>query len=129
MGASDRPAPMLPGLLARKGEARPAMRPGGLASALVADDDLGWNDLGGDSATVPQVLREREQLRALTLGSDALAQGDDTVVTIRLDRDRLWRLRLAAAQRNQAVEAWLVDAIDRLLPPIPDPSDPAKVRA
>ncbi len=80
------------GLLARKGQARPAMRPQGfadLASAGMASaaplEDLGWNDMGWDSAVAhapgpvvhltpmtapadvpverPQVLAEREILR------------------------------------------------------------------
>lgn len=33
------------GLLARKGQAKPAMRPA--AHSLASDDDLGWNDMGG----------------------------------------------------------------------------------
>lgn len=51
-------------LLARKGHARPAMRPQG-----VAIDDLGWNDMGGHAApaavhvaAVPPVLVERAAL-------------------------------------------------------------------
>ena len=40
------------GLLARKGQARPAMRPQGFATSLGAQDDLGWNDRGHD---VPRV--------------------------------------------------------------------------
>jgi hypothetical protein len=53
------------GLLARKGTARPAMRPQGFNSA----DDLGWNDMGGptpppapEPAPVPAVLLERAML-------------------------------------------------------------------
>ncbi|MBB4630631.1 hypothetical protein [Sphingosinicella soli] len=40
------------GLLARKGQARPAMRPQGYGFA--SDDDLGWNDMGGDMLTAEQ---------------------------------------------------------------------------
>ena len=36
------------GLLARKGAARPAMRPQGFSTPSVNLDDLGWNDMGGD---------------------------------------------------------------------------------
>lgn len=69
-------------LLARKGTARPAMRPqgfGGFGSIPGTHDDLGWNDMGHgfdpgppepqhDSAAmppvaVPQVLRQREALQ------------------------------------------------------------------
>ena len=37
------------GLLARKGAARPAMRPQGFGQVGNGLDDLGWNDMGGDS--------------------------------------------------------------------------------
>ncbi|MEG3174979.1 hypothetical protein U1872_01960 [Sphingomonas sp. RB3P16] len=66
-------------LLARKGTARPAMRPqgfGGFGAMPGQQDDLGWNDMGGDPApvqapieppapiaSVPPVLVQREVLR------------------------------------------------------------------
>jgi len=67
-------------LLARKGQARPAMRPQGFVglNPATAQEDLGWNDMGDDAAHVqqfapepqpiqhpvpkPQVLRQIEQL-------------------------------------------------------------------
>lgn len=83
-------ASLSPGLLARKGGARPAMRsqyqtPSWTdateseaiqALANPVDDDLGWNDLGHDLAEnlsgpaeakvlrLPQVIRQREALKA-----------------------------------------------------------------
>ena len=46
-------ASLTAGLLARKGQARPAMRPQGYGFA--SDDDLGWNDMGGtDMLTAEQ---------------------------------------------------------------------------
>ena len=39
------------GLLARKGAAKPAMRPQGFASFGSSLEDLGWNDMGQPSAT------------------------------------------------------------------------------
>ena len=54
-------------LLARKGMAKPAMRPqgfGGFGAMPGAQDDLGWNDMGSDvPAPVPPVLVQREVLR------------------------------------------------------------------
>lgn len=57
------------GLLARKGHARPAMRPQGFVglSPVTAHDDLGWNDMGEEhlappAATKPPVLRQIEAL-------------------------------------------------------------------
>lgn len=44
------------GLLARKGQAKPAMRPQGFAGfgmAAAARDDLGWNDMGYDVPPAP----------------------------------------------------------------------------
>ena len=38
------------GLLARKGQARPAMRPQGFGFSTGGLDDLGWNDMGHDAA-------------------------------------------------------------------------------
>lgn len=44
------------GLLARKGHARPAMRPQGFVShATHAAEDLGWNDMGDEAAQFQQV--------------------------------------------------------------------------
>jgi hypothetical protein len=60
------------GLLARKGQARPAMRPqgyGGFGAIPGQQDDLGWNDMGHDMpppphvAQVPPVVRQQEQLQ------------------------------------------------------------------
>lgn len=61
-------------LLARKGTARPAMRPqgfgGGFSSVTSTADDLGWNDMGAPepeqavASPMPAVLVEREELKA-----------------------------------------------------------------
>ncbi len=44
------------GLLARKGQARPAMRPQGFTQGMSQQDDLGWNDMGHD---VPRIAGVR----------------------------------------------------------------------
>ncbi|WP_019833463.1 hypothetical protein [Sphingomonas sp. PR090111-T3T-6A] len=77
-------ASLTSGLLARKGQARPAMRPQGFGQG-VSTEDLGWNDMGydaprntgprlpvslsGPSATpraanveVPEVVRQQEEI-------------------------------------------------------------------
>jgi hypothetical protein len=56
MFGSPKPtASLSSGLLARKGHARPAMRPQGFVShATHAAEDLGWNDMGDEAAVAPQ---------------------------------------------------------------------------
>ncbi|MFD1033373.1 hypothetical protein ACFQ15_01765 [Sphingomonas hankookensis] len=104
------PAQIDPGLLARKGEARPAMRPHGTAPADDGDD-LGWNDLGD---TRPAVLRDRAKLQALPNATS------DESIRLDLDADRMLRLRLAATVRNISPEAFVRDALDRSLPSTSD---------
>jgi hypothetical protein len=75
-GNSKPMASLSSGLLARKGQARPAMRPQGFVGINSPLDDLGWNDMGGPApvaevgddhgapvdAPVPPVVRQREAL-------------------------------------------------------------------
>ncbi len=104
------PAQIDPGLLARKGEARPAMRPHGTGPADDGDD-LGWNDLGD---TRPAVLRDRAKLQALPSATA------DESIRLDLDPDRMLRLRLAATVRNISPEAFVREALDRSLPSTSD---------
>jgi hypothetical protein len=53
------------GLLARKGAARPAMRPQGFGQVGNGLEDLGWNDMGGES---PKPVDENEAPEALEAG-------------------------------------------------------------
>ncbi|OYX49892.1 MAG: hypothetical protein B7Y97_08240 [Sphingomonas sp. 32-66-10] len=72
MFGSAKPAASLSsGLLARKGQARPAMRPQGFVGLDPGTslDDLGWNDMGGEMPApapvfepVPPVLTQRQTL-------------------------------------------------------------------
>lgn len=82
LGNTKPAASLSSGLLARKGQARPAMRPQGFAGITSPLDDLGWNDMGQgpapepvvqpvevrsaqvpiDMQPVPTVLRQREAL-------------------------------------------------------------------
>jgi|GEM_PF-5856824 len=102
-------------LLARKGEARPAMRPHGTGLDSNDGDDLGWNDLGD---TAPAVLRERTKLHALSTGAAPVPATESVVLD--LDADRMLRLRLAATVRNITPEAFVRDALDRSLPSASD---------
>lgn len=84
MGQPKAQASLSSSLLARKGQARPAMRPqgfSGFGNPAGQMDDLGWNDMGGYDAPIdepvravtepapapveePPVLRQREALKA-----------------------------------------------------------------
>jgi hypothetical protein len=48
------------GLLARKGAARPAMRPQGFGQAGGNLEDLGWNDMGFEAPKVAPVARDED---------------------------------------------------------------------
>lgn len=68
-GSAKPTASLSSGLLARKGQARPAMRPQGFVGLNPGTslDDLGWNDMGFESAPpvsheMPQVLAQRHAL-------------------------------------------------------------------
>jgi hypothetical protein len=57
------------GLLARKGAARPAMRPQGFGQSGGTLEDLGWNDMGFEPPKAAEVARD----------SDHVAFGDDVI--------------------------------------------------
>jgi hypothetical protein len=59
-GSSKPMGSLSSGLLARKGQARPAMRPqgfGGFGGVTQGLDDLGWNDMGGRDAAAEPVVQ------------------------------------------------------------------------
>ncbi len=56
LGSAKPTASLSSGLLARKGQARPAMRPQGFHGTAIGLDDLGWNDMGGEEPPVSQTL-------------------------------------------------------------------------
>ncbi|WP_374942833.1 hypothetical protein [Sphingomonas sp.] len=135
-------------LLARKGHARPAMRPQG-----VAIDDLGWNDMGHAApavhvAVVPPVLVERAALAeevAASVSASAEAAPVPAVAapistatvarvaresaqqtrtgkaafTLRLDPERHLRLRLASAVANRSGQQIVGEALDAFLAQMP----------
>ena len=82
-------------LLARKGQARPAMRSQGLMlpGAAPIADDLGWNDMGASAPAsiatgepVPQVLVEREALKA-SIAAPAAVKSVSVPTAARLQRE------------------------------------------
>ena len=135
--------PSLPSaLLARKGSARPAMRPQDLDAPAPDEaptdalDDLGWNDMAGSH---PQVLVEREALKVeierpaaaaskasrIGLGASAKprgakAKGAKAAFTLRLDTDRHRRLRLARAVTGRSSQHLVTQALDAFLLTVPE---------
>lgn len=128
------------GLLARKGQARPAMRSGALMGVQASQpDELGWNDMGaalptGSTGGVPPVLVQRDLLEARVGSPAAVAElsltdaqrirravhGDDTVaIALPVDADRHLRLRLAAAITDRPVQDLMTEALDALLAAVP----------
>lgn len=114
-------------LLARKGQARPAMRR--QATLAEAGDALGWNDMGepGPGAQpmvevepAPAFLEEREVITEVMT-----ATGPKKAFTLRLDADRHMRLRLAAATQRRSAQQIVTAALDAFLAP---PSDESRTR-
>lgn len=133
-------------LLARKGTARPAMRPqgfGGFGAIPTAADDLGWNDMG-EQETVPvsPVLVLREELTAAiadeprprvsvatatrirretnTEHSTKSGSHARSAFTLRLDTDRHLKLRLASALNHRSAQLIVTEALDAFLANQPD---------
>lgn len=107
------------GLLARKGQARPAMRR--QSTLAEAGDALGWNDMGEplplpDPQPAPAVLTEREALtEAVEVFVPAAAGKTRKAFTLRLDADRHMRLRLAAATQRRSAQQIVTEALDAFL--------------
>lgn len=142
-------ASLSPGLLARKGAARPAMRPQiqplhtfHEATARQLHEDLGWNDMGEDHAAparpadvvalnggsapeprVPEVVRQQESI-ARSVARDAPAQrlagARRAAFTLRLDAERHLKLRLACTVENRSAQQLVTEALDRFLGEMPD---------
>lgn len=145
--AQPKPAALLSSsLLARKGDARPAMRAHGvdMAAPDIGDDmswnDLGWNDLGWNDmgSPAPPVLVERLALKAgietprvavavVSLATAALikrqatrtGKGMKAAFTLRLDADRHLRLRLARAVTGRSQQQLVTQALDAFLQSLP----------
>lgn len=129
-------------LLARKGQARPAMRrQATLASLSQAGDDLGWNDMGEPLPlpVLPPVLEERAQLEeaiapepvaapapapvpaaVVAAVAASVPHGRKAAFTLRLDSERHLRLRLASAARGLSAQQLVTDALDALIATMPE---------
>ena len=112
------------GLLARKGQARPAMRP--QTAALEPEDDLGWNDMGDPAPeeALPPVLLQQKALQAEFAAdepeADLSALRTRAAFTLRLDAERHLRLRLAATVAGVSAQTLVTRALDQFLQTIPE---------
>lgn len=148
-------ASLSPTLLARKGSAKPAMRPQlqpmrqfHEAVALEMNEDLGWNDMGHDDhdggAEIvpitdgeaarnrkPAVLEQQKELakRVSKPRRSALADGRRAAFTLRLDAERHLKLKLAGTVMNRSSQQIVTEALDKFLSEMPELSSLAdKVR-
>jgi hypothetical protein len=107
------------GLLARKGQARPAAR---------APLDAGWGDSQADQsaeivplhplARVASPARTQQLLLAAQLAAqsdDSAQAGKRAAFTVRLDPERHRKLRLIAATTNLSAQALVIAALDQML--------------
>lgn len=134
-------------LLARKGGAKPAMRPHGFGPG--SSEDLGWNDHGGDGpaaprrtvvlAPTPAVRRQQAELArefaANAAAESAVAAASPAPIrlprgarakaafTLRLDPERHLRLRLACAVKHRSAQEIVTEALDQLLAQLPEIED------
>lgn len=128
-------ASLNPSLLARKGGAKPAMRPqlGQIpASPITALEDLGWNDMGdeGGANVVPINSASNDEFASTGLAAKpprltestglAARQSKRAAFTLRLDPERHLKLRLAATLKGESAQQFVTDALDRLLAEIKD---------
>lgn len=127
-------------LLARKGQAKPAMRPQGYGSFGHRQEDLGWNDMGIDALrpeiepdaeqtqpSPPVVVQQQQDLvQHFTpkFASETQVQvgvrGKKAAFTLRLDEERHLRLRLASAVASRSSQQLVTEAVDLLLAGVPD---------
>lgn len=116
------------GLLARKGEARPAMRAHrlpNLADLADAGAELGWNDMGTSEASPVSFLPESGVTVGPTIVSIRPARRvkpvtGRTAVTLRLDANRHARLRHAAETHGRSGQQLLTEALDAFLETLPE---------
>ena len=130
-------ASLNPALLARKGGAKPAMRPqlGPIPNGATGNlEDLGWNDMGHeadepDTATILQLdipkpanepvetakLLKAKQYGKIAKSRSTPAKGKRAAFTLRLDPERHLKLRLASTMQNCSAQQLVTEALDALL--------------
>jgi hypothetical protein len=109
------------GLLARKGAAKPAMRPQGFGSFGSSLEDLGWNDMGNGPASLHDIHEAQElpehvpsSIEALTPAPGGRTHSEPPPV---VEQQRELQARLAPAEPESES---LVEAPTAKLPPEPE---------
>jgi hypothetical protein len=97
------------GLLARKGGARPAMRPQAFVPSGAALDDLGWNDMGAQPAPAP-IAAEPAPVAVTAPVAAAVDEEAAPIPLVLVERDAL----AAAIQAPDAVRPVSVATAARL---------------
>lgn len=97
MGQPKPLASLSSGLLARKGGARPAMRPQAFAAAAnhaQALDDLGWNDMGAATSPMPEPVAEAgpepaQHVAPVAAAAPVVAAAEAPVPQVLVEREAL----------------------------------------
>jgi hypothetical protein len=140
-------------LLARKGHAKPAMRPQSFSLSPVEPqevhspelDDLGWNDMGHEEfvpsepvalnggpiqapEAPPPVVAQQEHLAREYHSENLIEQATSpakpkAAFTLRLDAERHLRLRLLSAVSRRSAQNIVTQALDDYLARQPNTSD------
>lgn len=110
--AEPRPlASLTAGLLARKGQARPAVRTAFVPRTVEARAEPRRPEPQDDE---PTVVVQQRRLAAVYNAPDPVPGEKRVAMTLRLDADRHYRLKLLAARRRTSARALIVDALDEL---------------
>ena len=141
-------ASLSPRLLARKGGAKPAMRPQlQPLTEFTADfgtssqDDLGWNDMGevedspgaevvaigsaepARKPEMPQIVEQQQELVSRIsrrAGAKLQPVARRAAFTLRLDAERHLQLRLASTISGRSAQSLLTEALDRMIDEMPE---------
>jgi hypothetical protein len=139
-------ASLTPGLLARKGAAKPALRhqlnPDSSTAIAVDEEDYADQelshaaevvDIGSRSsvAAVPEVVRQQQSIavrvaKRPAARRSALADGRNAAFTLRLDAERHLKLRMACTLENRSAQQIVTEALDKLLASLPKVADLAE---
>ncbi len=124
-------------LLARKGGAKPAIRPHIVTTSnqdsLELNGDHGFGQDDGAETPISEVRHQQERIVRSYTGNftrpprerrSAFAHGGKAAFTLRLDEDRHLRLRLACTASGQSAQQVVTEALDKFLAELPELASP-----